>query len=51
MKPKNQKLRPQTQSLNCSECGERRDNVGGDTVKIICWKCVINLMKPQGGTK
>lgn len=41
---KSQKLRPATKVLHCAECGKRRDNVGGDTVKIICWECVNKMM-------
>lgn len=48
---KNQKLRAPTKSLNCYNCGMRRDNVGGDTVKILCWKCVIESMGTKGLSK
>jgi hypothetical protein len=51
MKQQNQKLRPPTKSLNCSKCGMKRENVGGDTVSIICWKCVNEGLRSSSGKR
>ena len=34
-----------TKTLNCKICGEEVKNVGHDTVKVTCYKCVSKSMQ------
>jgi hypothetical protein len=44
---KNHKSKNPPQTLHCSGCGVKRENAGGDSVKILCWKCVILSQRPN----
>jgi hypothetical protein len=43
----NQKLRKPSHTLYCSGCGVKKENCGGESVKILCWKCVILSQRPN----